>query len=69
MFDPSDETQLDQAEIEKLESLWSRVQRIHTRAKRCNDNNKDENAWARVVWEVLEAAVEDDMTCLEINSV
>jgi len=68
MFDRSDQAQLDQAEIEKLESLWSRVQHIHTRAKRCNDNNKDENAWARVVWEALEAVV-DDTTCLEINSV
>ncbi|KAH8727357.1 hypothetical protein GQ44DRAFT_770367 [Phaeosphaeriaceae sp. PMI808] len=69
MFDRSDETQLDQAETERLESLWGRVQRIHTRAKRCNDNNKDENAWVRVVWEALEAVVEDDTTCLEINSV
>ncbi|KAH8689778.1 hypothetical protein GQ44DRAFT_833075 [Phaeosphaeriaceae sp. PMI808] len=69
MFDRSDETQLDKAETERLESLWGRVQRIHTRAKRCNDNNKDENAWVRVVWEALEAVVEDGTTCLEINSV
>jgi len=70
MFDRSDETQLGQAEMVRLESLWSRVQRIHTRAKRCNDNNKDENAWARVVWDALEAVVEeDDITSLEINSV
>jgi hypothetical protein len=69
MFDELDETQLDQAGIERLESLWGRVQRIHAMAKRCNDNNKDENAWARVLWEVLETAVEDDTTRLEINSV
>ena len=56
--------------MDRLESLWSRVQRIHTRAKRCNDNNKDENAWARVIWDALEAVVEeDDITSLEINSV
>ena len=69
MFERSNEAQLDQAATERLESLWRRVQRIHTRAKRCNDNNKDENAWARVVWEALEAVVEDGATCLEINSV
>ncbi|CAI6336976.1 unnamed protein product [Periconia digitata] len=70
MFERPNETELDQATTEKLESLWRRVQRIHTRAKRCNNNNKDENAWARVVWEVLEAVVEnDDVACLEINSV
>ena len=69
MFDRSDETSLDHDKMERLESLWDRVQRIHAKAKQCNDNNKDENAWTRVVWEVLEAALEDDKTCLEINSV
>ncbi|KAF2730189.1 hypothetical protein EJ04DRAFT_49161 [Polyplosphaeria fusca] len=69
MFDHPDKTHLNPAEKERLESLWNRVQRIHTRAKRCNDNNKDENAWARVAWEALEAAVEGSTTCLEVNSV
>jgi hypothetical protein len=39
------------------------------KSETCKDNNKDENAWARVVWEALEAAVEDGTACLEIDSV
>ena len=56
--------------MDRLESLQSCMQRIYTRAKRYNDNNKDENAWARVVWDALEAVVkEDNITSLEINSI
>ncbi|KAF2022101.1 hypothetical protein BU24DRAFT_417753 [Aaosphaeria arxii CBS 175.79] len=66
MFDPKE---LSPREKDLLETLWDRMETIYDRAKRCNDNSKDKNAWARVVWDVLETVIENDSGCLEINDV
>jgi len=60
----------DNEPVNELETLWASVDRIHTMAKRCHEDNKDENAWARVLWEVLEVALgQNGIKRLEISSV
>ncbi|KAK3064385.1 hypothetical protein LTS18_007653, partial [Coniosporium uncinatum] len=55
---------------EDMERLWCSVSSIYDEAQKCHNRRKDENAWARVVWDVLELAIKEaKATRLEANSV
>jgi len=42
-----------------LELLWSSICDIYEAAQRCHDRRKDENAWARIIWKVLELGIQE----------
>lgn len=72
-FDDLPSTVFDESQIENttdIEHLWPDVKRIHDSAKRCLDRRKDESAWTRICWDVLDVALrEAGSKWLEVNSV
>lgn len=38
-------------------TFWSNIVRIHREATRAQQHQKDENAWSRIVWDLLELGI------------